>query len=91
MRLDKCVDKWAGSLEIGVTTHAPTDLEYPSTMTNVRQVVCECVLVQIKIFHRTGDRLGSLFCFCLQGIFVPLLLILFDCGWIFFVKYGNEL
>ncbi|KAK7032339.1 Neuralized-like protein 4 [Halocaridina rubra] len=36
VRLDKCVDKWAGSLEIGVTTHPPTDLEYPSTMTNVR-------------------------------------------------------
>ncbi|KAG0729694.1 Neuralized-like protein 4 [Chionoecetes opilio] len=36
VRLDRCVDKWAGSLEIGVTTHPPTDLEYPSTMTNVR-------------------------------------------------------
>ena len=36
VRLDKLVDKWAGSLEIGVTTHSPTDLEYPSTMTNVR-------------------------------------------------------
>ncbi|XP_076042886.1 neuralized-like protein 4 isoform X2 [Oratosquilla oratoria] len=36
VRLDRCVDKWAGSLEIGVTTHSPTDLEYPSTMTNVR-------------------------------------------------------
>ena len=28
--------KWAGSIEIGVTTHAPSDLEFPSTMTNVR-------------------------------------------------------
>ncbi len=36
VRLDKMVSKWAGSIEIGVTTHAPTDLEFPSTMTNVR-------------------------------------------------------
>lgn len=36
VRLDKMVTKWAGSIEIGVTTHNPTDLEYPSTMTNVR-------------------------------------------------------
>lgn len=36
VQLDKLVDKWAGSLEIGVTTHSPTDLEFPSTMTNVR-------------------------------------------------------
>jgi neuralized-like protein 4 len=38
VRLDKMVTKWAGSIEIGVTTHIPTELEYPSTMTNVRQV-----------------------------------------------------
>ncbi|XP_063229643.1 neuralized-like protein 4 [Bacillus rossius redtenbacheri] len=36
VRLDKMVVKWAGSIEIGVTTHHPTELEYPSTMTNVR-------------------------------------------------------
>ncbi|KAB7508105.1 Neuralized-like protein 4 [Armadillidium nasatum] len=36
VQLDKLVDKWAGSLEIGVTTHSPTELEFPSTMTNVR-------------------------------------------------------
>lgn len=36
VRLDKMVSKWAGSIEIGVTTHCPTELEYPSTMTNVR-------------------------------------------------------
>ncbi|XP_037089582.1 LOW QUALITY PROTEIN: neuralized-like protein 4, partial [Pollicipes pollicipes] len=36
VRLDKVVTKWAGSIEIGVTTHGPTELEYPSTMTNVR-------------------------------------------------------
>ncbi|XP_060517593.1 neuralized-like protein 4 isoform X2 [Cylas formicarius] len=36
VRLDKVVTKWAGSIEIGVTTHSPTDLEFPFTMTNVR-------------------------------------------------------
>ena len=36
VRLDRMVTKWAGSIEIGVTTHAPSDLEFPSTMTNVR-------------------------------------------------------
>lgn len=36
VRLDKMVTKWAGSIEIGVTTHSSTELEFPSTMTNVR-------------------------------------------------------
>ncbi|XP_051170351.1 neuralized-like protein 4 [Leptopilina boulardi] len=36
VRLDKIVTKWAGSIEIGVTTHLPTELEFPFTMTNVR-------------------------------------------------------
>ncbi|ODN05476.1 Neuralized-like protein 4, partial [Orchesella cincta] len=36
VRLDKMVKKWAGSIEIGVTTHRPTSLEYPCTMTNLR-------------------------------------------------------
>lgn len=36
VRIDKMIDKWAGSIEIGVTMHAPSSLEFPSTMTNVR-------------------------------------------------------
>ena len=36
VNLDKLVDKWAGSIEIGVTTNTPNELEFPSTMTNVR-------------------------------------------------------
>lgn len=36
MKLDKVVTKWSGSIEIGVTTHSPVDLEFPFTMTNVR-------------------------------------------------------
>jgi hypothetical protein len=30
------VDKWAGSIEIGVTLHSPNDIDFPSTMTNIR-------------------------------------------------------
>lgn len=36
VRIDKLVDKWAGSIEIGVTTHSPLELDFPSTMTNIR-------------------------------------------------------
>ncbi|XP_077301800.1 neuralized E3 ubiquitin protein ligase 4 [Arctopsyche grandis] len=36
VRLEKVVKKWAGSIEIGVTTHTPNDLEFPITMTNMR-------------------------------------------------------
>uniref|UniRef100_A0A182JQY2 NHR domain-containing protein n=1 Tax=Anopheles christyi TaxID=43041 RepID=A0A182JQY2_9DIPT len=36
VRLERVVTKWAGSIEMGVTTHAPTELDFPFTMTNVR-------------------------------------------------------
>ncbi|XP_050504188.1 neuralized-like protein 4 [Diabrotica virgifera virgifera] len=36
VRLDRVVTKWAGSIEIGVTTHSAVDLDFPFTMTNVR-------------------------------------------------------
>lgn len=36
VRLERVVSKWAGSIEIGVTTHCPTELDFPFTMTNVR-------------------------------------------------------
>uniref|UniRef100_A0A673FK32 Neuralized-like protein 4 n=1 Tax=Sinocyclocheilus rhinocerous TaxID=307959 RepID=A0A673FK32_9TELE len=36
IRIDKLVDKWSGSIEIGVTTHNPNNLDYPATMTNLR-------------------------------------------------------
>ncbi|XP_055530628.1 neuralized-like protein 4 [Wyeomyia smithii] len=36
VRLERVVTKWAGSIEMGVTTHSPTDLDFPFTMTNVR-------------------------------------------------------
>ncbi|XP_022100637.1 neuralized-like protein 4 isoform X3 [Acanthaster planci] len=36
IRIDKLIDKWSGSIEIGVTTHIPESLDFPSTMTNLR-------------------------------------------------------
>lgn len=36
VRLERVISKWAGSIEIGVTTHNPTELDFPFTMTNVR-------------------------------------------------------
>lgn len=36
VRLERVVSKWAGSIEIGVTEHNPTELDFPFTMTNVR-------------------------------------------------------
>jgi neuralized-like protein 4 len=36
IRIDRLVDKWSGSIEVGITTHNPTALEFPATMTNMR-------------------------------------------------------
>ncbi|XP_039266317.2 neuralized-like protein 4 [Styela clava] len=36
IKLNALTDKWSGSIEMGVTTHAPDLLEIPSTMTNLR-------------------------------------------------------
>ena len=44
VRLDKMVTKWTGSIEIGVTTHSPNSLEFPSTMTNVTRTAKGCDL-----------------------------------------------
>ena len=30
------VDKWSGSIEVGITTHNPANLDFPATMTNQR-------------------------------------------------------
>ncbi len=30
------MDKWSGSIEVGITTHNPGTLDFPSTMTNAR-------------------------------------------------------
>ena len=35
VQIEEVIDKWAGSLEIGVTTHAPGSFSLPGTMTNV--------------------------------------------------------
>jgi hypothetical protein len=34
--LDVLVDKWSGSIEVGITTHNPGTLDIPATMTNMR-------------------------------------------------------
>ena len=34
IRIDRLVDKWSGSIEVGITTHNPSTLEFPATMTN---------------------------------------------------------
>ena len=36
IRLDRLVDKWSGSIEVGITTHNPSILDFPATMTNMR-------------------------------------------------------
>jgi len=33
--IDEVVDSWIGSLQIGVTTHSPDTLQFPSAMTDV--------------------------------------------------------
>lgn len=41
IRIDNLVDKWSGSIEVGITTHNPQALDFPSTMTNLRSgTVC---------------------------------------------------
>lgn len=52
IRIDKLVDKWSGSIEIGVTTHNPNNLEYPATMTNLQS--------GISHWHGGDKELGSL-------------------------------
>ena len=66
VRVDKHLTKWAGSLEIGVTTHNPETLEFPSTMTNVQppgtwmmsggSVVCDGV-TSIEEYGPTLDEI----------------------------------
>lgn len=36
IRIDRLVDKWSGSIEVGITTHNPSVLDFPATMTNMR-------------------------------------------------------
>lgn len=43
IRIDELVTKWSGSLEVGVTSHNPEQLDFPETMTCMRFVVNEPV------------------------------------------------
>lgn len=47
IRIDKLVDKWSGSIEVGVTTHNPNALHFPATMTNLRSGTI------VRITHRS--------------------------------------
>lgn len=35
VQIVKMTDRWAGSIEVGVTTHHPESVEFPPTMTNM--------------------------------------------------------
>ena len=35
VKITKVVEKWAGSIEIGVTVYNPETMQFPSTMTNL--------------------------------------------------------
>nr|XP_058972129.1 neuralized-like protein 4 [Pocillopora verrucosa] len=66
VRVDIQMTKWAGSLEIGVTTHDPEKLDFPTTMTNVQppgtwmmsggSIVCDGVTV-IENYGPTLDEI----------------------------------
>ena len=73
VRVDIQVTKWAGSLEIGVTTHSPETLKFPSTMTNIEQpgtwmlsggsIVCNGVTV-IEEYGPTLDEIKVCYHIC---------------------------
>lgn len=63
IRLDHLVDKWSGSIEVGITTHNPSLLEFPATMTNMRAGLhssCTCMFLNSCplfcniFFYRSG-------------------------------------
>lgn len=48
VQIEELIEKWAGSLEIGVTTHAPESFQLPATMTNVQSctwILSGCAIV----------------------------------------------
>lgn len=65
--LDRIVLKWAGSIEIGVTTQQPEELDFPATMTNIRSGtwmmtgngVMHNGLTVLDDYGTNLDRLGS--------------------------------
>lgn len=61
IRIDKLVDKWSGSIEIGVTTHNPNNLDYPATMTNLRSGKAR-VMTRGSLF--VCGKLQGADCFC---------------------------
>ena len=35
VEIEKMVDRWSGSIELGVTTIGPEDIRFPNTMTDI--------------------------------------------------------
>ncbi|KAK7071519.1 Neuralized-like protein 4, partial [Halocaridina rubra] len=75
IRIDRLVDKWSGSIEVGITTHNPNLLDFPATMTNMRSGTTMMsgtgILTNGKGIHREygqfnldelkeGDRIGMI-------------------------------
>ncbi|XP_072029261.1 uncharacterized protein [Amphiura filiformis] len=74
IRIDRMVDQWAGSIEIGVTTHSPRYLDFPRTMTFVKSgtwmlsgesVLHNGTIIEDKYCQdlcklKVGDRIGVL-------------------------------
>lgn len=63
VRIDKMVDKWAGSIEIGVTTHNPAYLQLPSTMTNLRSGKTDTETEKVKLNKEDIDSYMYIFTF----------------------------
>ena len=49
IQIDKVIEKWAGSVEIGVTTHDPLTLDFPSVMTNIQVSKCSLLVGASKV------------------------------------------
>ncbi|CAB4005063.1 Hypothetical predicted protein, partial [Paramuricea clavata] len=73
VQIEEVIDKWAGSLEIGVTTHAPGTFSLPGTMTNVTSgtwmfsggaivqngiTILEAYGRNMAVSYKVGDKLG---------------------------------
>ncbi|XP_022686175.1 neuralized-like protein 4 isoform X3 [Varroa jacobsoni] len=73
IRIDALVTKWSGSLEVGVTSHSPEQLDFPETMTCMRSgtimmnglgilvngMTTKTAYASTDLDHlRVGDRVG---------------------------------
>lgn len=54
IRIDRLVDKWSGSIEVGVTTHCPSALQFPATMTNLRSGTVSIHIIRINTLNENN-------------------------------------